>query len=94
MFVLVICLVFASFFGIYYLKKDSADGRLLTWKVSLIVPNRIYPYYLLMKLFIETGDMEKAQENAKIVLTKEPKVQSTAVSEMREEAERIMSYEL
>jgi len=47
-----------------------------------------------MKLFIETGDMEKAQENAKIVLTKEPKVQSTAVSEMREEAERIMSYEL
>jgi len=52
----------------------------------LIVPNRIYPYYLLMKLYVETGDREKALENAQIVLTKEPKVQSTAVREMREEA--------
>jgi len=58
-------------------------------KAALIVPNRIYPYYLLMKLHIETGDMDKARENAGIVLTKEPKVMSTAVKEMREEAEKI-----
>ena len=59
-------------------------------KAALIAPNRIYPYYLLMKLHIETGDMEKARENAEIVLTKEPKVQSTAIKEMRDEAKLIM----
>ena len=58
-------------------------------KSAQIVPNRIYPYYLLMKLYIETGDREKAVENADIVLTKEPKVYSTAVREMREEAKSI-----
>jgi len=58
-------------------------------KAALIVPNRVYPYYLLMKMYVETGDMEKARENANIVLTKEPKVQSTAIKEMREEAESI-----
>ena len=60
-------------------------------KSALIVPNRIYPYYLLMKLFIETGEKEKALENAEIVLTKEPKVQSTAIKEMREEARKIFT---
>ena len=34
-FVLVICLSIITFAGMYYLKKDSADGRLLTWKVSI-----------------------------------------------------------
>ena len=43
---------------------------------ALIVPNRIYPHYLLMKLYIEMGDKEKAKATARIVLTKEPKVQS------------------
>jgi len=59
-------------------------------KSSLIVPNRIYPYYLLMKLHIETGNLDKAIANATIVLTKEPKVQSTAVKEMRVEARKLI----
>ena len=58
-------------------------------KSAHIVPNRLYPYYLLMKLYVETGDEEKAREAAGIVLTKEPKVQSTAVREMREEAGKL-----
>jgi tetratricopeptide (TPR) repeat protein len=59
-----------------------------------IVPNRLYPYYLLMKLHVETGNEAKAREAAGTVLTKEPKVQSQAVREMREEARIIMNYEL
>jgi len=66
---------------------DLAEKNLL--KSTQIVPNRLYPYYLLMKLYLETGDMEKARQAAAIVLTKEPKVQSQAVKEMREEAKRI-----
>jgi hypothetical protein len=56
---------------------------------SQIVPNRLYPWYLLMKLYVETGEAERAREAASIVLTKEPKVQSQAVREMREEAGRV-----
>ena len=66
---------------------DLAEQNLL--KSSHIVPNRIYPYYLLMKLFDEKGDEEKANQYAQIVLTKEPKVQSRAVEEMREEARKL-----
>ena len=66
---------------------DLAEQNLL--KSTLIVPNRIYPYYLLMKLFDEKGDEDKASKYAQIVLTKEPKVHSRAVEEMREEARKI-----
>jgi len=66
---------------------DLAEKTLL--KSTQIVPNRLYPWYLLMKLYVETGDDEKARETAGIVLTKEP-----AVREMREEAEKIRNYKL
>jgi len=66
---------------------DLAEQSLL--KSTHIVPNRLYPYYLLMKLYEEKGDKVKTQEAASIVLKKEPKVQSRAVREMREEAEKL-----
>ena len=43
-----------------------------------------------MLLYIETEETEKATETALIVLTKEPKVESTAIEEMREEARKIV----
>lgn len=51
------------------------------------LPGRIYPYYLLAKLYAEPKyrQPEKLKYAVEIVLTKEPKVQSTAVREMREE---------
>jgi hypothetical protein len=39
---------------------------------------------------METGNIEKAKETAAIVLTKEPKAQSTAVREMREKVKGIL----
>lgn len=51
---------------------------------SHIVPSRIYPYYLLANLYTESGNTRKAMLMAQMVLEKEPKVQSTAVNEMRE----------
>jgi tetratricopeptide (TPR) repeat protein len=54
-----------------------------------IVPHRLYPWYLLCKLYAEMGLLEKAAETAEIVLTKEPKVQSLAVKEMREEVKEL-----
>ena len=56
------------------------------------LPGRIYPYYLLAKLYAEPQYLqpEKLKYAAEIVLTKEPKVQSTAVKEMREEVKKLL----
>ena len=56
------------------------------------LPGRIYPYYLLAKLYVEPKyrQPEKLKYAAEIVLTKEPKVQSTAVREMREEVKKLL----
>ena len=50
------------------------------------LPGRIYPYYLLAKLYAEPAyrQPEKLKRAVEIVLTKEPKVQSAAIREMRE----------
>ena len=51
------------------------------------LPGRIYPYYLLAKLYAEPEyrNWEKFEKMQRIVLTKEPKVYSTAIREMRSE---------
>jgi len=59
-------------------------------QASRIVPCRIYPYYLLANLYAESGNNQQAQQMAQMVLTKEPKVQSTAVSEMREKMQALI----
>jgi tetratricopeptide (TPR) repeat protein len=53
-------------------------------KAINIVPNRLYPHYLLAKLYHEMGLKDKAEEETNIVLTKPPKVESMAVQEMRD----------
>lgn len=56
------------------------------------LPGRIYPYYLLTKLYAEPEfyHFDRLRDMADKVLTKEPKVQSTAVREMRTEVRKIM----
>lgn len=51
------------------------------------LPRRIYPYYLLTKLYKEADcfSAEKLEWAKKMVLEKEPKVHSRAIEEMREE---------
>ncbi|MDR1223068.1 MAG: O-antigen ligase family protein [Tannerella sp.] len=70
--------------------KRYAEAEQCFRKAANIVPGRIYPWYLLANLYVEMGETEKAQETACIVLTKEPKVQSTAVREMREKIKEII----
>lgn len=55
------------------------------------LPGRIYPYYLLAKLYAEPDfcQPDKFEEMKRIVWTKTPKVMSTAIREMREELEKI-----
>ncbi len=57
-----------------------------------ILPERLYPYYLLAKLYAEPEfyQEDKFREAAGAVLTKEPKVESSAVREMRTEIKKIL----
>ena len=54
------------------------------------VPNRHYPLYLLMKLYTDSGDPEKAKTMAEILLEKPVKVESLAIEEMLEEARKTL----
>ena len=55
------------------------------------LPGRIYPYYLLAKLYAEPSfrQPDKFEKMKWMVLTKEPKVHSTAIRQMREEIKKI-----
>ena len=57
------------------------------------LPNRIYPYYLLAKLYAEHPKCfpkEKLEWAVKMVLEKEAKVESTAIKQMREEVKDLL----
>jgi len=60
-------------------------------KATNIVPHRLYPFYLLTLLHHEMGLQDKVNEMADIVQTKETKVQSTAIREMRQEVKKIIT---
>ena len=57
-----------------------------------ILPERLYPYYLLAKLYAEPEfyQADKLRAAASVVLAKKPKVESTAIREMREEVKKII----
>ena len=58
------------------------------------LPNRIYPYYLLTKLYAEYPKVfpkEKLEWAARMVLEKKAKVESTAIRQMREEVKEMMA---
>ena len=57
------------------------------------LPNRIYPYYLLAKLYAEHPEVfprEKLEWAVQMVLEKKAKVESTAIRQMREEVKRFL----
>lgn len=59
------------------------------------LPGRIYPYFLLAKLYAEPDfyQREKLEQAARMVMEKEPKVQSTAIRQMREEIKKLTGKE-
>ena len=69
--------------------RDSAEYYL--HRSTLRCPNRLYPHYLLMKLYLrEPADSTAARREAKILLSTKEKVPSPAVEQMRKEAKRVI----
>jgi hypothetical protein len=84
-----------NFMGMNYQSlKDYENAEACFVKSSRIVPNRLLPQHLLMKLYMEMELPEKAREMAKIILEKEPKVPSEAAREMKESVIRNDSLSL
>lgn len=54
-----------------------------------MLPGRMYPLYRLMKLYEAEGQMRKAEEMARQIITFRPKVDSPAVREMKNEAKKL-----
>ncbi len=80
--------------GRYYQAAGYYRSAEHCYKQSLsLTPERLYPYYLLAKLYAEPKflNKEKTRQMANIVLTKSPKVHSKAVDEMREEMRLLLS---
>src|SRR3712207_7577054 len=75
--------------------SDVCSSDLYLIRSTHRLPGRIYPYYLLVKLYAEPEyrQPDKLKRVAEIVLIKEPKVQSTAVKEMKEEVKKIIVNE-
>ena len=77
--------------------KNYQALRCYNWAEELLLasvhrlPGRIYPYYLLAKLYADPEflNREKFEEMKRIVLMKAPKVHSMAIEEMRREVEEI-----
>ena len=67
---------------------NKAEQNFIT--SCLLVPHRFYPYYLLAKMYDEIGNTIKAVETAEIVLTKEVKIHSPAIEEMKREVRKVI----
>lgn len=61
-------------------------------KAARMVPHRLYPYYLLSKLYSETGEIDKAKKMAEYVLNKSVKVDSPAIRKMKEEMKNFINH--
>ena len=68
--------------------EEAEQAYLKAWYMN---PSRFYPKYLLAKLYDETNQREKAIAVAKELLSKEVKVESTAVYEIQTEMNNILN---
>lgn len=70
--------------------NKAEEAYLDAWHM---IPSRFYPKYLLAKLYNETGQIEKAIDTANELLTKEVKVDSQAIKEIKQEMRSILANE-
>ena len=75
----------------HYALQHYSEAEKYFIRSSHRLPNRIYPYYLLAKLYADSAfrQPDKFKTIADKVLYKQPKVYSKVVEEMREEIKKI-----
>lgn len=71
----------------YQAMKHYNDAEKCFEMAENLVPHKLYPYYLLVKMYIEKGDTDKAIENANELLNMEVKISSPATKQMKSETQ-------
>lgn len=71
---------------------DIENAEKYYWLAYGILPSRIYPLYLLVKLHNESGNILEAKRIAAILLNRPDKVKSRATEDMREEVSKILIF--
>lgn len=61
------------------------------YKAFAVMPNRLLPFYQLMLLYKDSGDMKKAKVMAKRVIEMKPKIESRLTKEMKDKAKDFLS---
>lgn len=56
------------------------------YKAFAVMPNRLLPFYQLMLLYKDSGDMKKAKAMARQVIEMKPKIESRLTKEMKDKA--------
>lgn len=60
------------------------------YKAFAVMPNRLLPFYQLMLLYKDSGDMKKAKVMAKRVIEMKPKIESRLTKEMKDKAKEML----
>jgi len=70
--------------------KQYTQAESAFLKASRMVPNRLYPLYLLAQMYNESGQIDKAITTAHLLLEKVPKVPSSATEEMKRDMQKLI----
>lgn len=74
----------------YQTMKQYTQAEASFLKAAHMVPNRLYPLYLLAQMYNESGQIDKAITTARLLLEKAPKVPSSATEEMKRDMQKLI----
>ena len=74
----------------YQTTKQYTQAESAFLKASHMVPNRLYPLYLLAQMYNESGQIDKAITTARLLLEKAPKVPSSATEDMKRDMQKLI----
>lgn len=75
----------------YKLMGLNREAENAYMRAYYVVPNRFYPLYLITKLYYETNQIDKFINYAELVLNFNPKVNSNAIIDMKEEIRGLLN---
>lgn len=74
----------------YYKQGDIEMAKSYYLKSANRVPNKMYPHFRLLKLYIEKKDYISAKKEAETIIAWKPKIKSPAIDEMKAFAEEFI----
>jgi len=84
-------MLFANLGDVYKELKQYPQAEIAYKYAACMIPHKLYPHYLLAKLYLQSGNKAKAVKKAKEILAMNVKVENGAVSEIEKEMKKIIA---